>query len=316
MAAPAGYFDYPHRGPGLDHNLFDMRYLKHAPPVQWPGGKSVALFVTIGLDWFPLDMPAKPFVPTGGLARAYPDIWNYTTRDYGNRVGIYRILEVCAALGVRTTAFVQGEIARRYPRLVRDVMADGHEIAAGGLDMGHLHAGALDAEVERGYIAATLEALAKVTGNRARGWHSPAFAQTQRTPELLAEAELDYGGDWVNDDMPFTMRTAAGPLVAMPYQFERSDIRILFEQNQSIEQFERQIIAAFEVLKAESSPASGRIMSLSLSPWVIGQPYRIRGLARLLSTMMADPAVWPATGSEIVAALQLPGHSTPSEAAE
>ena len=316
MAAPAGYFDYPHRRPGLDHDLFDMRYLKDAPPLAWPGGKSIALFVTLGLDWFPLDMPAKPFVPTGGLARAYPDIWNYSTRDYGNRIGIYRILQVCAAQGVRTTAFVQGEIARRYPLMVRDLMQAGHEIAAGGLDMGHLHAGPLDADVERGYITATLEALGQVTGTRARGWHSPAFSQSQRTPELLAEAGIDYAGDWVNDDMPFAMRTPAGPLIAMPYQFERSDMRIMFEQNQSIEQFERQIMAAFEVLKAEASPACGRIMSLSLSPWVIGQPYRIRGLARLLAKMMADPAVWSATGSDILAAIRLAAQSNPSEAAE
>jgi allantoinase len=316
MAAPAGYFDYPFRRKGLDHDHFDMRYLKHAAPVQWPGAKSVALFVTVGVDCYPLDMGGKPFVPPGGNWRPYPDLWTYATRDYGNRVGLYRILKVCEAYGMRATAFVQGEIAKRHPRIVGDLIGSGCEIAAGGLDMGHIHAGALEEETERGYIDATLEALAAAGATDVRGWRSPAFSETARTLPLLAAAGLSYCGDWVNDDMPYAMRTVAGPLVAMPYQYERADMRILFEQNQSLEEFESQILAAFDVLKAEATPESGRVMSLALSPWVIGQPYRIKALQRLFAVLARDPAVWIGTGSEIADACAPSLGISSKEAAE
>lgn len=300
MAAPEGYFDYPHRAKGLDHSLFEMRYLKTAPGLAWGNGKSVALWITVGVDFFPLDMPKKPFMPTGGMSRPYPDIWNYSSRDYGNRVGIYRMMKSLAAHGVKATAFVNAAVAERYPVLMRDLLDAEWEIAASGYDMGHLHHGGMPLDEEKALVEKSVGILRDLVGERLKGWHSPAFSESFSTPALVAEAGLEYIADWVNDDMPFAMQAGGKSLTSLPMSYELSDTRILFEQNQSLASFEAQVLAAFEVLKAEATPERGRILSISLSPWVIGQPYRIQALNRLLGTLLADANVFSATGDELL----------------
>jgi len=300
MSVGSAYFDYPWRRKGLDHDLFSMRYLVDSKPVNWPGGKPVALWVSVDIDWFPLDMGSKPFVPPGGMVKAYPDVWNYTARDYGNRIGIYRLLDVMTAAGATATAFINGEVARRYPLLLDAVGEAGWEIAAHGLDMGHLHHSGLDRETERKLVVETPAMLTRGK-NRPVGWHSPAYGESFATPELVAEAGFSYIADWVNDEMPYRIDTKAGPLVSMPIAYELSDKRILFEQNQRLDEFTSQIRAALTTLKAESTPEDGRILAISLSPWVTGQPYRIAAWRELMTELMADEAVWCATGCELAA---------------
>lgn len=304
MMNGSNYFDYPHRRQGLDHGLFDMRYLKSAPGIRWGQGKSLALWLAVDVEFFPLDMPAKPFMPTGGPARPYPDIWNYSTRDYGNRVGLYRMMRTLDALGARATAFVQSSVAERYPVLVRDLVKSGWEMAAGGIDMGHLHHCNVDRDVEQAWVRQSVDVLQQAVGQKIQGWHSPASSESTHTPELVAAAGLDYIVDWSNDDQPYPMHVGDNALLSFPLSCELSDKRILFEQHQTLAAFESQMLAAYEVLKAEATPERGRVLSISLSPWVMGQPYRIKALERVLRVMLADPAVFSATAADMLPAIQ------------
>ncbi|MES2481576.1 MAG: polysaccharide deacetylase family protein [Pseudomonadota bacterium] len=297
------YLHYPHRRAGLDHELFHVRRLKHAPGLRWGNGKSLALNITVGVDHYPMDMTGKPFMPVGGLTRPYPDIWNYCTRDYGNRVGLYRVMRVLSELGLKATAYVNSAVGERYPVLLKDLVASGWEIAAAGIDMGQLHHGGLALETEREMVRQSVGTLRGFVGDALKGWHSPAYSESLNTPALVAEAGLTYIADWVNDDMPYRMTTSSGSLVSLPLAYELSDKRILFEQNQSLASFEHQVLASYRVLKGESAPDRARVLSLSLSPWVIGQPYRIKALRRVLTTITQDADVFCATGSELVAAL-------------
>ena len=98
------------------------------------------------VEFFPLDAPALPVRPLGGLDRGYPDFWSYSNRDYGTRIGVYRIMRVLDSLGLRATAVVNATAATRYPRVIDEIVRRNWEIAANGIDMGHVHHGQLELE--------------------------------------------------------------------------------------------------------------------------------------------------------------------------
>lgn len=287
-----GYFDYPHRRPGLDHDRYDHRYLVDAPAVAWPNGAPIALWITVPVHHFPLDMTARPFVPAGGMTRVAPDVWNYTLRDYGNRVGIFRIMRMLADRNLTATAAMSARIAERYPVLLDAIVGRGWEVMASGMDMGRLHHGGLPIEEEKALVDDSFAILRRASGQPVTGWHSPEFSESSNTPDLVAAAGGDHVADYLNDDMPYAMRTKAGALTAMPLSEELSDKKILYVQNQPLAAWEQQVLAAHDVLRAEGEGGAPRILSLTLTPWVIGQPYRIQALARVLDAILAAGPIW------------------------
>jgi peptidoglycan/xylan/chitin deacetylase (PgdA/CDA1 family) len=297
---PADYLDYPLRRYGMDHERYDWSMLPKRKPVAWPHQARVALWVVPALEWFPLNMAGQPFKPPGAMQTAYPDLRHYSLRDYGNRVGIFRIMKALEKHGIRPTVAVNAAVAVRYPSLINECTQRGWEIMANGLDMDHLHHGGLALDDEKKLIDTTLDILRKASGQAVRGWLSPAKSESAATLDLLGAAGLDYVSDWVNDDMPYAMRTASGPIHAMPHPIDIDDHTILVQNHHTEDDFRDQLCDQFDLLYKESATAGGRIMAISLHPWVIGQPYRIRALEEALAHIMRHPGVWAATGSEIL----------------
>ena len=297
---PADYMDYPLRRYGMDHERYDWSMLPDRKPVAWPQQARVALWVVPALEWFPLNMAGVPFKPPGAMQTAYPDLRHYTLRDYGNRVGIFRIMKALEKHGIRPTVAVNAAVAVRYPSLIKECTQRGWEIMANGLDMDHLHHGGLALDDEKKLIDTTLDILRKASGQAVRGWLSPAKSESAATLDLLGAAGLDYVCDWVNDDMPYAMRTASGPIHAMPHPIDIDDHTILVQNHHTEDDFRDQLCDQFDLLYKESATAGGRIMAISLHPWVIGQPYRMRALEEALAHIMRHPGVWAATGSEIL----------------
>lgn len=293
------YFDYPYRKKGLDHDRFDRRYLRDLPDVIWPDGKRLKIWVTVHLEHFPMDMPAKPFVPPGGMDRPYPSVWDFSTRDYGNRVGIFRLFRVLDRHGVRATAAMNSAVAERYPFLLEEILRRDWEIAAAGTDMGALFHNQRDPAEEAAQVARSFATLRRLSGQAVTGWHSPAHSQSALTPDFVTENGGRYIADWINDDMPYAFRTRAGELTQMPLSWDLSDHKILHVQNMPVTDYEWQVNAAFDALDAESRSRGARILSLSLSPWIIAQPSRIRALDRLLTRFLAVEGVGAATGEAI-----------------
>jgi allantoinase len=297
---PDDYLAYPLRRYGMDHDRYDWSILPERKPVAWPGDARMALWVVPALEWFPLDMKGQPFKPPGAMQTAYPDLRHYTLRDYGNRVGIFRILDVLSKRGIPASVAVNAAVATRYPSLLRTCVEQGCEVIANGLDMDHLHHGGLSEAEERDWIARTLQVLREASGQPVRGWLSPAKSESLLTPDLLAQAGVDYVCDWVNDDMPYAMRTRSGPLHAMPHPVDIDDYTILVQNHQTEDDFRDALIDQFDQLYRESAPGNGRVMAISLHPWVIGQPYRIGALEEALDHMQSQHGVWAATGSQIL----------------
>jgi len=290
------YLKYPKRRYGMDHDRYDWSILSKRKPVQWPGGARIALWVTVSLQWFPLDQQGKPFKPLGSLQTAYPDLRHYTLRDYGNRVGIFRIMKALGKYSIRASAPVNAAVAARYPSLVRDIASQGWELVGHGLDMDRLHYEGMPDEAAA--IARSLETLRKF--GKVRGWLSPAKSESHQTLDLLAAAGIDYVCDWVNDDMPYPMRAGGRTLHALPHSNDIDDATILLGMRHDEDELRDQWLDHFEVLYEEAATQGGRIMVLPLHSWAIGHPYRIGTLETVLARIMSRPGIWPATGGEIL----------------
>jgi len=302
MSLDKEYLEYPLRRYGMDHKRYDWSMLPQRHSVKWGNENRVALWIVPALEWFPLNMQGKPFKPMGAMQTAYPDFRHYTLRDYGNRVGIFRIMEALENHGLKASAAMNASVAVRYPALVKACVDRGWEIVANGLDMDHLHHGGMSEDEERALITTSLDILRKASGQQVRGWLSPAKSESWNTPDLLKEAGVDYLCDWVNDDMPYSMNTSAGQIYSMPHPIDIDDATILVQNHHTENDFRDQLIDQFDVLYKESSADNGRVMAISLHPWVIGQPYRIRALEEALAHIARHRGVWSATGSEILGA--------------
>ena len=300
MSLPPDYLTYRYRRYGMDHERYGWSILPQRKPVSWPGGARVALWVVPALEWFPLDMKGKPFKPPGALVTSYPDLRHYTLRDYGNRVGIFRVMKALDRFGIRASVAVNAAVAVRYPSLVEACVARGWEVIGNGLDMDHLHYEGLPKVEERKLIEDSLAILRRASGQKVRGWLSPARSESFATLDLVAAAGVDYVCDWVNDDMPYAMRTESRSLHSLPLSNDIDDYTILVQNRHAEDAYAQQVCDQFDVLYKESATQGGRILALSLHPWAIGQPYRIGALEQALKHVMGHEGVWAATGSEIL----------------
>ncbi len=300
MSLPDDYLEYPIRGYGMDHDRYGWEILFRRKPVEWPGGARVALWITPLLQWFPMDMETRPVAPPGGFNRPYPDYRNYSHRDYGLRVGVFRFFRLFDELGIKASAAMNAAVGERYPVVVDEINRRGWEVIAHGAHMGHMHYGGMDEKLEAERIKDCVESLRETTGQPIRGWLSIGKSESDNTPDLLAANGIEYQCDWCNDDMPYRFTTRNGDLFAMPHTVELDDRETLLRFHHREAEFVQQIKDQFDALHAEAGRHGGRILSIALHPWVMGHPYRIGYLREALEYVLGHGGVWPATGAEIL----------------
>jgi len=294
------FMQYPRRRKGMDHDLYSAANMFEQPKVTWPGGKPVALMVTVAVEFFPLTPNDGPFRAAGHMATPFPDFRTFTARDYGNRVAIYRMMDALAAANIPVTAFTSSALIDRTPALIDDIQAAGWEIAAHGQDMNAVHYGGMSAELEQQQIDDCLAAWS-ARGVTPKGWMSPGRGQSDATLSLLKRAGIEWTADWGNDDMPYAMND--GP-IAMPYTDELEDRKCITILGQEEDVWAQQIIGAADWLASEAETHGGRILHLALTPYIIAQPFRIKFLRDLLALLAERDDLWSATGSEICSAWQ------------
>jgi len=306
MTVSRDYISYPHRRPGMDHDRYARDNVFAREPVRWPGNARVALWLMPLVEFFPLDMPLD--AAPGGMTRPYPDYWNYTLRDYGNRVGVYRILRALDARGLKASVAFNSRAAERDRFLLDQVVRRGWEVVAMGTDMARIHRSDVPRHVEAGWVAESVSVLRRLSGQPVTGWVSPALSESFHTPDLVAAEGVEYLCDWMNDDLPYAFRVDGdAAFFAMPHGHELSDLKLASEYGHTASQYAEQVIDYFEFLYREASEHGGRILSLPLRPWLIGVPHRIGALERILDHVVARAGVWSATGAEILASWRARG---------
>ena len=277
------------------HGRFDYSAIVDRKPLRWPNGARVALWVIPNIEHFLFDRPSTRLAD-GGLG-LNPDVLNYSWRDYGVRVGIWRMMDIMERHGIKGTVALNSDVCTHYPRIIEAGNALGWEWMGHGTTNSILISRQTEAE-ERALVKGVVEAIHKGTGKRPRGWLSPALSETTRTLDFLAAAGIDYVGNWVNDDQPYPMRVKSGRMLSMPYSAEINDIPALLGLHQSPEMFGQMIRDQFDVLY-EDGAKSGRVMSICLHPFLIGHPHRSKYLDQALKHITARQEVWLTTGSEI-----------------
>jgi len=267
---------------------------------QWPNGARLALWVVPNIEFFHLDDP-MPGNSNERIARAHatiPGVRNWVLRDYGNRVGIWRFMQVMSSYGVRGTAALNSEICDHHPQIVEAALKLGWEF------MGHCQTNAvrlneMEREREHEAIHDTLERIGKATGRKPRGWLGAGLAETWSTLDFLIEEGCLYVGDWPSDDLPFRMNVDGKTIFSIPYTLHCNDTVQFFDQKVSAEGFESVLKRQFDCLYREAAEVP-RVMAIAIHPFVTGAPYRIGALDSALDYICSHDGVWLATGEEIV----------------
>lgn len=294
------YLNYPWRRYGYDHDRYAWSMLADRAPIAWPGGKTLAVWVNVSLQFYPLNQRGKPFKVPNGMTMPYPDLRHFSLRDYGNRVGIYRVLKALEQHAITPTFAINAQLAEQTPYLVQRLKAFGGEFIAHGWNMDHLHYGGLPAEQEAALIQKSVDTLRRVTGHAIRGWLSPAKHQSFNTPALLAEHGIEYCADWVNDELPYRWESSSGELTMMPLSTEIEDQFVMSQNLHSEDAWATQVKDAFDFLLEESRQSGGRLFALNLHPWLVGQPHRIACLEEVLAYINGHDDVWQAPAGDIL----------------
>ena len=285
----------PPRENPQDHGRFPYSAIVDRKPLRWPKGARIAVWVIPNIEHFLFDRPSTSVShATTGLV---PDVLNYSWRDYGVRVGIWRLMETMQRYGVRGTVALNSDVCGRYPRIIEEGNRLRWEWMGHGTNNSTL-INRQSEEEERALIAHVVGTIEKATGVHPRGWLSPALSESHRTLDLLAENKIEYVANWVNDEQPYPMRVQTGTMLSMPYSVEINDIPVFLEHHQTGETFARMICDQFDVLY-EDGAKSGRVMAISLHPFLIGHPHRSKYFADALAHITSRQDVWLATGSEI-----------------
>ncbi len=300
MGLDKSYLDYPERSYGMDHQRYEWSMLHERKKTQWPNNKKIALWVNVGVQFFPLNQQGIPFKVPGGMTKPYPDLRHYSLRDYGNRVGIYRFFKAFDKYKITPTFAINTRLAERIPYLTETIKERGNEILCHGYHMDKLHYGGQNINEEKELVKQAVNGLRELTGQAITGWISPAKNESENTPDILAQNGIDYFCDWVNDEMPYDFKTKNGILTAMPLTTELDDQFIILNNLHSAEDWANQVEDAFQYLLNETTSQGGRILSLNIHPWVLGQPHRIKHLEYILDVLGSHEAVWSTSATEIL----------------
>ena len=275
----------------LDYSPINAR-----PRLTWPGGARLAIWVVPNIEHYEY-MPAKIRVRDPWPRQPHPDVLNYGIRDYGNRVGLWRMMDVLDRHAVPCTASLSLAVLDMYPEIFAAMEARHWEYMSHGLYNTRYHWNISEDE-ERAAIAECIEIHRRHTGRALRGWFSPAASYTLNTPDLVAAAGITYLCDFFHDDQPARIHVKSGRLISVPYSFELND-SVMHRRPQEAADFETIGRDMFDQLHRDSERWGGLVMCIALHPYVTGAPHRIRHLDSLLTYLKSHEQVWWATGAEI-----------------
>jgi allantoinase len=289
---------------GMDHEHYEWSpFNKQRPVLRWPDNARVAFCVIVTLEHMEWQPPAgtfqNPALSGGYGASPFPDVTRWSHREYGHRVGVFRLLDALLGYGLKVTVAMDVLTARHYPFLVRHCRERGCEIMAHGISVSRLITSQMSEDEERQYIRTSMQDLHQATGITPLGWLGPEYGESARTPQLLAQAGVRYVCDWTNDEQPYAMNTPEGDLVALPVMLPLDDVNALWDRRLTIARYTQMLTESFDTIYQEGAE-NGRLMVLNVRPWLMGQPFRVRYLKPALAYITGHRGVWTATGSEIV----------------
>ena len=274
---------------------YDYSPIVSRPPLEWPDGARLAFWVGLNVEHYELDMPSTSIFP--GTAQLVPDPLNYGWRDYGPRVGIWRMMDLLDKHGIRASVLLNSDVCRFHPQILDEGRKRDWAWLAHGKNNSTFQAG-MSEEEERRYLSEVVETIDGATGRRPKGWLGPALTETPNTPRILADLGLTYVCDLCCDDQPFPLNVDGARMISVPYSIEVNDIPLFVGKSFTGEDFYKLVVDQFDVLYAESE-TTRRVMALALHPFIVNLPFRHKYLDMALEYVLGHEGVWVATSDEI-----------------
>jgi peptidoglycan/xylan/chitin deacetylase (PgdA/CDA1 family) len=278
-----------------DHGRYGYRAITDRPDYNWPGGARLAVYIGLNLEHFAFGEGLGAELAPGG---PQPDVLNYAWRDYGNRVGAWRVRDMFDALEMPVSVIANSAMYGYAPDLMAAFRARGDEVVGHGRTNSERQS-VLERAQEAALIAEATQMLQTEEGVAPQGWLSPWIAESLDTPDLLAQAGYGYTLNWCMDDQPVWMQTDAGRLLSVPYPQEVNDIPSIVARKDGAADFADMIIDNFDEM-LEQSVHQPLVMGIALHPYLVGQPYRLRHLRRALAHIAVQrERIWLTRAGEI-----------------
>ena len=266
------------------------------PTIKWPNDARVALWISPNVEHYEYQPPNEG-VRNPWPRTPYPDVQQFSYRDYGNRVGFWRMLEPLDKHGIRCCISLNMAVLEHFPEIAEAMVERDYDYMSHGIyNTRYLYTYSEDEERE--FYRDCIDTLKRHTGKPLKGMLGPAISGSVSTPDLMAEAGLIYHTDWFHDDQPTPIKVNAGKLISVPYSIELNDSSVLRDNHYSAAYFADICKAQFDRLYEEGAQ-SGRVMCIALHPFIIGQPHRIKYLDDILGYIMSHDGVWQTTADDI-----------------
>ena len=275
--------------------MFNPRYdyspIIQRPELEWPGGARIALWLGPNIECFHIDK-ALP-----RIAEPLPDVQSYSLRDYGSRVGVFRMMEVLDRYDIRASVLLNAEVCAQHPAIIQEGNKRSWEWLGHGMN-NNTRMNSYDTTGEQEVIRNVRDIISQATSKTPKGWLGPGLSESYDTPDFLAAEGFEYICDWGCDDQPVPMRVKAGRMITVPYQQGINDISMFIHASHTPEDYFRIVCDQFDTLYREGAD-NGRVMAIPLHPYVTAIPFRIGALDRALDYICSHDGVWKATAGEI-----------------
>ena len=261
--------------PLTTHGRYAYSAITARSTYQWPNQSRLAVYFALGVEHYAF---GEGMTENLVSAMPHPDVLNASWREYGNRVGAWRILQYFGEIGIPVSILLNSAVCEHAPDLVNAARSAGCEFIAHGYSNSDTLAGMSERD-EAAYVAAVAAQMAASVGTRPLGWARPWIAETLSTPDVLSEQGYDYVLDWCMDDQPVWLTTRAKPLLSVPYSQEINDSSTIIGRQSSATDFAQMIIDQFDEMRATPGDEP-LVMSVILHAFISGQPFRLRALRR------------------------------------
>lgn len=298
---------YPGQLPS--HGRFDYSGIHNRPTYRWPGGAGLAVYLGFNIEHFAFGGGMGAAL---GPASPQPDVLNYSWREYGNRVGAWRCLDLFDSLCLPSAALINTALYDHCPELVAACVARGDELVGHGHTNAERQASFSEAD-ERQLLISCQTRVQSESNKAVKGWLSPWISESVVTPDLLAETGYDYTLNWCHDDQPVPMKTRSGKtLWSIPYPQELNDIPMIMARQMDAKDFAQMIVDQLEemLLQTQAADSPALVMGIALHPYIVGQPYRLKHLRfalQKLATARDTGSVWMTTPGAICKHMQTAG---------
>jgi len=276
------------------HGRYDYSSITSRPDYSWPGGRRLAVYLALNIEAFGYGVGKGAAIAPPDQAQSHSV---FSWRDYGNRVGIWRLFDLLDELRLPAGHCTNSLIYDYAPQITDAIRRRGDEVIAHGRTNAESLRGLWQPDEER-ILREVTDCIARREGAPPAGWFGAGAYETPHTPDLLQELGYRYLMDWPMDDQPVWMRTRSGRILSIPYPVETDDAQGVIHRRWSAATFADAVVDQFDEMLRQSE-AHPLVMNVSVHPYVFGQPFRVRQLRRALRHCAGQAAVWYCRPREI-----------------